>query len=103
MLWKFIFSGSNGWDPQILYDNTDSNQYYDGPCGMTGSGDDNPCNSVPICDESTCTTSCINYMHYKRGMCIENECYCQKESEPTKPTVDEDWNHADQSGIMTIT
>ena len=85
-----------------MYDNSDSNQYYDGPCGTTDTDYDYPCNSVPICDENICTTSCIKFMHYKRGMCIENECYCQKETEPTKPIVEEDWNHDDQNGKIIL-
>ena len=71
---------------------------YRPPCDTnTGGGG----NSIPYCDERTCTNSCIQFMQYNRGKCLKNECYCEKISkEPTKPkpVLVEDWNYISQDG-----
>ena len=73
-------------------------EYQESPCDTnTGGGG----NSIPYCDERTCTNSCIQFMQYNRGKCLKNECYCEKISkEPTKPkpVLVEDWNYISQDG-----
>lgn len=47
-----------------------------------------PSQFVPICKEQVCIENCFRHFGYQQGACINNECYCKKQSEDDeeKPT-----------------
>jgi hypothetical protein len=105
-----VFLVPTGWYPpngqEQAYDDGwyDYNNYYlGGPCMEPPMEWDDGCggdNTVPFCDEATCTRSCYQFMGYDRGVCLQNECFCRKSSNQQPPAPEQDWNYDTQSGNL---
>ena len=51
---------------------------------------------VPICDDASCCQNCKNILDLNRGLCINDECYCDSSSEDIDVDDDDDFDDDDE-------